>query len=244
MSKLQEVPMGLWVLVFLALALGLLIYALLHWKNRKEELKALMLTLGYESIAEPSYEVLLPRLLFHPNGFDSMWEKSDSRLVEKDIRFSVPSAWTGRLGRREVTLVEASVSRRKTRNERFVGETITSLYFTVMRYRPEGDRIPPDFLIEERVLLKGKVRGERAVNGPALMGEHYFLFSDAPQEELEPWITPDLRELLSQFRLWHLAVHDGVFYLTRTTHYPEKTAEIPDFLREGEALLAALMGSQ
>ncbi len=243
-SKLQQLPEWFFILAFLALVVVLWIYAARHWKNRKEELKILMPNLGYQPIAEPSYKALLPELLFHPNGFESMWGKSSSRFVENDIRAFVPSAWTGHLGRREVTVLDASISRRSAKSEREVGKSIKNRDFTVISCRPDGDRVPPDFLIEERVLFKGQVRGERSVNGPALMGKHYFLFSDAPQEELEPWITPRLRDQLGQVRLWDLAVHRGVFYLTRTTFYPEKAAAIPDFLREGEALLAGLFAAQ
>ena len=74
-------------------------------------------------------------------------------------------------------------------------------------------------------------------------GEHYFLFSGAPEEQLASWITPQLREVLTRHRLWSIAAHDGVIFLCRGSSR-EGVHEIESFLIEGEELLAAMLAAR
>lgn len=111
---------------------------------------------------------------------------------------------------------------------------------TVIRSEPGAEEGPPNLLIEERVLFKSKVRNQRSLDGVEQFGQHYFLFSSAPEDELAAWVTPEVREALAAHRLWRIAAHDGVWYLSRGSSR-EEPRQMESFLREGGFLLSALL---
>lgn len=216
---------------FVMMCLLLLIYASIDRVRRRRGLTRLMPDLGFHFVDNPDPIELVPDDLFYPNGFASQEKEGGYASVLP----RVPVAWSGRIGGRKSVVMEVSI----TRSHAF--KTNKSINRTVIRCVPPGDAAPPDFMIHEWVLLKGQARGARAISGPARIGRHYYLFSDAPEAALVPWITTALRDQLARHRLWWIATHCGVFYLSRNTSR-QQTSDMPGFLAEGEALLAALLG--
>ncbi len=238
---LSEVPLGAVAgLAFLMVVIVLWVTSSRHWKKRFAELEKLMPSLGYQPIVEPTSEDLLPALLFHPNGFESMQRPAGSAGWKERLP-RMPKAWTGELANRAVTVLDVTIDRIQ-----FVAgqrrEGTGQVNATVIRCDPAPTGGPPDFLVEERALFKNKVKGQRSINGPAQIGEHYFVFSDAPDTQLEDWISPILREQLGHHRLWTIAAHEGVLYLTRRRY--EAPGDVPRFLQEGEGLLTGLLASR
>ena len=234
-------------LVFVVVVVLLLIVSIRSWGKRSQELAELMPTLGYRALDEPSDLDLVPALLFHPNGIrpaDADTEPRHYDLVP-DTPPRVPAAWRGHLGRHEVEVMDVSIAlRRLGPTDRKSGQGSLAdrrqFNWTVIRHAVGGKSSPPDFLIEERVLGKAKIEDARAINGPAEIGEHYYLFSSAADAELEPWITQRLREHLEHDRLWKIAVHGGVVFLA-CGDAPQKPAEMSAFLAAGEELLRAVL---
>ncbi len=234
-------PPAVAVITFVVGVILLWIYAARHWGKRRQALEVLMPSLGYSSIEEPSSDDLLPNLLFHPNGFEST-RKSGVGSDWLELQPRIPMAWKGRAGKRSVTVMDVSISRRqKLGGKAQHRDSTRQLSVTLIRCDPGTTIRPPDFLIEERVLFKNKIKGQRSANGPEQIGQHYFVFSDASREQLEAWITPSLRDQLAQYRLWTVATHHGALYLARNRL--EKPAEFSVFLQEGEALLAGLFAN-
>ncbi|MDA8021158.1 MAG: hypothetical protein MPN21_27285 [Thermoanaerobaculia bacterium] len=229
-------PGALFALGFVVLVVLLSIYALRHWAKRKAALLEMMPKLGFQAIEEPDPERLVPDSLFHPNGFG---EQSTGRGTVQDVMRRVPMAWTGRLADRDVTVMDVSVMRRRTGQTEDRDQT-HPLNRTVLRCPTPTGEPPPDLLIEERVLFKGQVKDQRSVRGNETFGEHYFLFSSAPDTWLERWITPPLEDVLGRHRLWRLAAHDGVLYLCRGSSR-EEPKEMESFLHEGEEFLRAFL---
>lgn len=217
---------------FVTLCVLLLVYAGVDRARRHREFEDLMPSLGFQPVEDPDPAGLVSDELFYPNGFESQGLEGGYGSILPRIAV----AWSGTLGGREVMMLEVSITRPHA------VKTSKSINRTVIRYVPSGAVAPPDFMIHEWVLFKGQIRGARAVSGPAQMGQHYYLFSDAPDEELAPWITTALRERLAEHRLWRIAAHDGVFFLSRSTSW-QQPGEIPGFLAEAEAILSGLMAS-
>ena len=229
-------PGALMLFGFLGLVIFLSGYAFLHWSKRKKALLEMMPRLGYQVIEEPSPKDLIPELLFHPDEFEP--PKSGGGRTE-DIVPRVPMAWRGRLAGRDVTVMDVTISRlhgHRAHEER----SAFTLNRTVLRCSTPTGEPPPDLLITEKVLFKGRVKHHRTVGGAETFGEHYFVFSDAGDDWLARWITPALQEVLGRYRLWNLATHNGVVYLCRGSKL-EEPHEIESFLREGEELLAAFL---
>lgn len=232
-------PGAIAAIAFLAIVILLLAYAAIHAKKRRQAFDQLMPQLGIERIDPPEPGDVLPDLLFHPNGFEGApaswgkWQLLRSRVLQ---------AWSGSSAGRSVLILDVSQDRSRTNMSGQKDEASRERQenATVIRCDP-GPGGPPDFLIWEQVLFKSQVRGQRAIHGSDQIGEHYFLFSDAPDEDLEPWITPALRETLGRHRLWRIATHNGVVFLSRGTSQ-QQPDEFRSFLSEGEALLAALLG--
>ncbi|MEM1204915.1 MAG: hypothetical protein AAGN66_16920 [Acidobacteriota bacterium] len=233
MTRLSEIELlglsggPLAAVAFVTLIVLLLTYAGIYNARRRRELERLLPTLGFHRIEKPGAELVTDEL-FYPNGFESQEKQGGYGSIAR-----VPMAWSGQIGERGVVLMDVSIRRSKP-----VGAD-KSLDRTVIRHVPQ-DGAPPDFMIHEWVLLKGQIRGARAIGGPAEIGRHYYLFSDAPDEALVPWITTDLRGQLEEHRLWRIAAHDGVLYLSRGT-VPLRPSDLPDVLAEGEALLDGLL---
>ncbi len=239
LEPLRDVPDAIYgVIAIFTVPILLLIYAARHGAKRRHGLAALMPSIGFRPIAEPSPAELVPELLFHPNGFgdqdadDGGWQ---------DLLPRVPVAWSGQLGQHSVTVMEVTIHRlayvADLQEERNIQHNLDQ---TVLRCASRGDDRPPEMLIKEQVLFKSRVKGARTVGGSNQIGAHYFVFSDAPQHELERWINPRLRDALSRHRLWQIATHQGVLYLTRGNSY-EKSHEIKSFLEQGEFLLSGLL---
>jgi hypothetical protein len=232
---------AIWALSILGVAILLLIYRGLHHRKRRRELARLLPTLGFEPIAEPFPEGLLPGFLFHPNGVPGPdGEPPGPRKGPRQQALSsrVLAAWSGQLAGARVTMMDVALLRRRvTTGARW---NTWRHDWTVLRCDPGNGRRPPDLLVEEHVLFKGRIEGERALHGPSKIGEHYYAFGHAPDEELGRWINPELRERLERHRLWTVGAHDGVLYLSRGSSL-QTPAEMPGFLREGEGLLAALL---
>lgn len=233
---------ALFALGFVALVAFLSIYAIVYYAKRRKQLDELLPSHGLNVLPDPPAEELVPELLFHPNGFPMADGEMTSRLQDSELFRRVPAAWKGRLGAHDVVVMDVSISRLMPRGGANTDRD-KKVNHTVIRHDPGPGPRPPDFVIEERVLLKSQIRGERAVNGPAQIGGHYFLFSAAPDEELAPWINTDLRSQLGQHRLWEIAAHQGILYLTRGTSVIS-TRQIQSFLQEGEALLTALLAAR
>ncbi|MEM9556455.1 MAG: hypothetical protein AAGC60_19515 [Acidobacteriota bacterium] len=214
---------------FVTMAVLLLVYAGISGVRRRRELERLLPALGFHPIEKPDPAVLVTDDLFYPNGFESQGLHGGYGSIAR-----IPMAWSGRIGEREVVLMDVAIRRSKA-----VG-TDKSIDRTVIRCMPPGDAAPPDFMIHEWILFKDQIRGARAIGGPEEIGQHYYLFSDAPDEALVPWITAALRQQLEQYRLWRLAAHDGVFYLSRDT-VRQRPSDMPGSLAEAEALLDGLM---
>ncbi len=235
MTELMEIELfglsggPLAAIAFLTAAVLLLVYAAIAGRRRRRALERLMRGLGFQQIEDPDPTALVPDELFYPNGFAS--QEKDGGYAS--ILPRVPLAWTGWVGGRDVVVLDVTITRSR-------GRRSSKLFNrTVIRCLPPGDLAPPDFMINERVLLKGQIRGARAISGPAEIGLHYYLFSDASDEALVPWITPALRDQLARYRLWRIAAHDGVLFLGRSTA-EQQPGEMPSFLAEGEALLAGM----
>jgi hypothetical protein len=233
-------PGAIWAIAILGAMILLLLYRWFHHRKRHRELAELLPTLGFEPIAKPFPEALLPRFLFHPNGVPGPdGEEPGARKGSRhqELRAWLLAAWSGRLAGAPVTLMDVAITRRKiTTTSRW---TTWRHDWTVLRCDPGNGRRPPDLLVEEHVLFKERIEGERALHGPAQIGEHYYVFGQAPDEELGRWINPELRERLERHRLWTLAAHGGVLYLSRTSL--ESAADMPGFLRAGAGLLATLL---
>ncbi|MEO1087157.1 MAG: hypothetical protein AAFY88_23220 [Acidobacteriota bacterium] len=214
--------------VFISFCALLLIYAGVYRALRRRELERLMPRLDFQPVDSPDPAQLVPEELFYPNGFTSQQlEAGYASLLPR-----ISQAWSGRIAGHRALVMDVSITR--TRGRR----TSKSFDGTVIRCAPPGDA-PPDFKITEWVLFKGQIRGQRAIAGPAEMGQHYYLFSDAPDEALEPWVTPTLRSQLERFRLWDIAVHGGVFFLAQG-NARLRPDDFPQFLAEAESLLAGL----
>ena len=216
---------------FVTLCVLLLVYAGIHNARRRRELERLLPTLSFHRIEKPVAAELVTDELFYPNGFESQEKQGGYGSIAR-----VPMAWSGQIGGRGVVLMDVSIRRSKA-----VG-TDKSLDRTVIRHVPP-DGAPPDFMIHEWVLFKGQIRGARAIGGPAEIGQHYYLFSDAPDAALVPWITAALRSQLERHRLWRIAAHDGVLYLSRNTAR-QRPVDMPDFLAEAEPLLDGLLAGR
>ena len=222
---------------FLVLVIFLGVYAAVHAKKRRAALEELAPQLGLRTVEPPEAADVLPDLLFHPNGFSetpSAWGKWEV------LRSRVLRAWEGSSAGRDMVLMDVSVDRWRTDmvGQRDQDSKQKQVNVTLIRC-DAGPGGPPDFLVMEHVLFKGQVRGQRSINGPEQIGEHYFLFSDAPDAELERWITPSLRDTLGRHRLWMIASHDGVLFLARGTAQ-QQPDELRSFLSEAEALLSSM----
>ncbi len=222
---------------FVLLIIVLSVYAIRHWAKRREALLELMPRLGFVPIDEPPVDALVPNLMFHANGFES----SPFPLQKRESLRRVPLAWRGHLGDYPVVVMDVSTHRQnvKVTNER---DTAVPFNRTVLRCEVPAGSALPDLLIDERVLFKGQIRGQRSIGGVDHFGKHYYLFSDASEQALTPWISPPLQAALDRFRLWKLATHDGVVYLQRGSSR-EEPKEIDSFLREGGTLLNALLSA-
>jgi hypothetical protein len=226
---------------FVVLVIVLTAYAAVHWSRRRKALAELLPSLGWQPVAEPSSEALLPALLFHPNGFDGSGT-TEGRLGQwEEIRPRVTAAWTGTLAGLEATLMDVSIHRIYVEEETSQHQQTTAqLDATVLRCDPGPGARPPDFLIDERVRFKSRLRGTVALDGETRIGEHYFLFSGAGETDLAPWVAPRLRELLAAQRLWTVATHDGAIFLSRRLQRL-RPDEIPAFLSDGASLVSALL---
>ncbi len=250
LGPLRDIPDVFFGLVALfGIPILLIIYSVRHGAKRHKTLAALMPTLGFRSIAEalPSDHStalveLVPDLLFHPDHFQ-LEEGADDGWG--DLSSRVPVAWFGQLGHYAVTVMEVTVDRRAyVADLQATSQHIEhQLNQTVLRHDPRGEERPPELLVKEHVLFKSLVKGARTIGDSTRIGGHYFVYSKAPQAELERWITPRLRPVLSRHRLWRIAVHEGVFYLTRGMDF-ERPDQIQSFLEEGESLLVALLASE
>ena len=235
MSETRIDPGAIGATAFVALMVLLLLYRARYLRNRREALGQLLPGLGVQAIEAPAVDAVLPTLLFHPNGFSETpsswgrWELIRARILE---------AWSAELARTPVLILDVSIDRRRVDGPRS-STSEKQVNRTLIRCTPPSAP-PPDFLVQEQVLFKGQVRGQRAVNGPEQIGKHYFLFSDAEDSELQPWITGRLREALGQHRLWTLAAHDGVLFLARGSS-PENPTGFQTFLQEGAAILDAVL---
>ncbi len=236
-SGLSEAGAGAWLSIGLvAFVLFLSAYAYRHWAQRRKALLELMPGLGFAQIDEPQPVDLIPELLFHPNEFE---EPQPGVGPIEDLHPRVTAAWTGSLLNGTVTVMDVSIARihGHRANEERTGMTLNR---TVLRCpTPTGDW-PPDFLIKEQVLFKGRVTHHRTVRGTETFGDHYFVFSSASDESLGRWITPQVEAALARHRQWTIATHDGVFYLCRGTKH-EEAQGMESFLREGQELLQALL---
>jgi hypothetical protein len=237
-------PAALAAILFVAVALFLLVYSVRHWSNRRKKMAELMPALGYMPIDDPDPKDFLPELLFHPNGFPLSSKEGLSRGEWQDVRALVQSAWRGNLAGHEVQVLDISVQRflHLRPGEHHDGATAHQVNVTVLRCQPSHDPGPPDFLVEERVLFKSKVRGAVAIGGRDVLGEHYFTFSDASGSELEPWLNGGTCDQLGRHRLWRIAAHDGVLYLTRSSSW-QKPDRMQGFLDEAEALLSCMLAA-
>lgn len=215
---------------FITLCVLLLVYGAVSSARRRQGLGQLMTRRGFQPIEKLNPADLVTDELFYPNGFASQeMEGGYGSVLPR-----VPVAWSGWMGGQEVLIMEISITRPHA------VKTSKSINRTVIRYVPPGDQAPPDFMIHEWVLSKGQIRGARTISGPEQIGLHYYLFSDAPDEALVPWITTSLRARLEQHRRWWIATHDGIFYLNRNT-FLQRPGDMPGFLAEGEALISALL---
>jgi hypothetical protein len=232
----QRDPGALLVLGFVVLVVFLSVYAFRHWAKRKKALLELMPTLGFTQVGEPRPGDLIPDLLFHPNEFEG--PQPGVGLIQ-DLHPRVTLAWTGTLADRTVTVMDVSVARihGHRANEERTGMTLNR---TVLRCPTPSGEPPPDFLLTEKVLFKGQVEHHRAVRGVETFGKHYFLFSEAPDDQLARWISPLVEVALGRHRLWTIAAHGGVLYMCRGTKH-EEAHEIESFLSEGEEFLRALL---
>ena len=229
-------PGALFTLGFVIVVLFLSIYAIRHWAKRKEALQELMPQLGFQPLEDPDPDLLVPDLLFHPNGFGG---PPTGRGIAQDVMRRVPMAWSGRLADREVVIMDVSVVRRRTGQTEDRDHT-HPLNRTVIRCPTPTGEPPPDLLIEERVLFKKQVKNQRPVRGAETLGQHYFVFSTAPDDWLERWIPPAVEDLLGRYRLWKIASHGGVLYLGRGTSR-EEPREMESFLRAGGDFLRAFL---
>ncbi len=229
---------GIGALSFVVLMVGLLIYRARHIRRRGQALDELLPGLGVQEVEAPSLHDtldLLPDLLFHPGGFS---ETPRSWGNWELMRSAILRAWNAELAGVPVSILDVSIDRRRVDGPRS-STAEKQINRTLIRCAPPAD-VPPDFLLREQPLLKSQLRGQRAINGPEQIGRHYFLFSDAEDSELEPFITDHLREVLTRHRLWTVAAHDGVLFLTRGSA-PESPARFQNFLNEGEAILYAFL---
>lgn len=195
--------------------------------------------LGFEPIEDPRPDALIPELLFHPNEFEL--QASGTGRVE-DLIPRVVWAWKGRLVGHDVTVMDVSISRlhgHRNQEERS-GFTLNR---TVLRIPTNTGEPPPDFLITEKVLFKSRVKHHRSIHGVEQFGAHYFLFSEASESQLATWVSPQLQEALSTHRLWHLAMHDGVLFLSRGLSR-EESWQMESFLQEGGFFLTAILGGR
>lgn len=220
---------------FVTVAALLLVYAARHGRRRRQQLDSLMPALGLGAIEPPAAQEVLPDLLFHPNGFSGT---PGTRGRWQLLRSRVLAAWRADLAGSPVLVLDVSIDRRCTDAPLSSGTSEAQVNATVIRCAPSQG--PPDFLVQEHVLFKGQLSGQRAIHGVEQIGQHYFVFSDAEDSELEAWITPQLREVLTRHRLWTIAAQDQVLYLARGTT-PETPGRIRSFLEEGEAILFALL---
>ena len=229
-------PEAIFALGFAIFAVFISIYAIRHWAKRREALADLMPTLGFQPIEEPDPERLVPELLFHPNGFEN--RSSNRRKLRDDMR-RVTLAWNGRLADTDIVVMDVDVIRGRV-GQSASRDTTHPLNRTVIRCPTPTGEPPPDLLLEERVLFKGQVKDHRTVRGTETFGKHYFLFSAAPDDWLERWIQPTVEDVLGRYRLWRIAVHAGVLYLSRSSSR-EEPREMKSFLAEGEAFLRAFL---
>ncbi|REJ80270.1 MAG: hypothetical protein DWQ30_13090 [Acidobacteria bacterium] len=235
----MNLPLGagpLAAIGFVCLVAFLFVYSIRHWRRRAEEMEQQMPLLGYSSLAEPTAAELLPDLLFHPHRFAGE-EGSSSRWG--DLRRHVRAAWRGELAGQAIVVADISVDRQRPEAGPHREHRTHQLNRTVVRCQLPPPH-PPDFLIEEQVLLKSQVRGAVPIDGQTLLPEHYFVYSRAGSGELEGWVDGGLRDQLARHRLWEIATHDGVLFMTRN-HSWQKPDEMQGFLAEAEAFLGCIL---
>ena len=224
---------------FVLVAVLLLVYTWRYWAKRRKHLRELMPKLGLTEVEDPVASNLVPDLLFHPNGFPP---EVDSRgTYWEEIFPRVSSAWSGRLGEHGVVIMDVTARRIEKGKGLNRTESRSEVQFrsTVVRYEPQG-RTPPDFLVDERVWFKDRAKDFVPLVGNDTIGEHYFLFSHASEEELVRWLTPRARDFLSRNRLWEIAAHGGVLFLSYCSRITPAN-RFERFVEEAGELLSCML---
>ena len=226
-----DTVMPIAALAFLGVCAALVAVAFRSSARRQARVREIVGLNGFSPIVPlPLAEHVVPSDLFRHHG----------RAPSEDyhVRTHLHDAWRVAWGSLEVLLLEATIHRSRASRR---GSSPMAQTASVLRLEHGTKSSPPDFLVEERVLLKSQVRGHLQLRGRERIGEHYYVFAAAGIHEalLEPWLNDEVLLILGQQRSWRIAAHSGVLFVTRGLSLV-RTVDYENFLVEGERLMLAL----